>query len=238
MKKLIFIIPFFLFCKFAQAQDVDVMNDVTFDDRPVHFGFTIGVNTMDFLVKPTQFHKRDYGDSLIADVVTLQPGFHVSAISDFRLNEYFHLRILPGLSFGERILKFSNMGSDQTQNHEMKIESSFVEIPVLMRYKAKRIVNFNPYIITGFNFRYDISSHKGFSDEREVYVRLNAFDIAYEAGLGFDFYMPYFKLALELKLSTGLLDVMDHTEHPDYPQYVNSIESLKSTLVMFSIHFE
>ena len=69
---------------FAQKQKVK--NDPAYDKKPLHFGFTIGINTMDFTV----YHAGDYYPIdtafLYADVSKLNPGFSVGIVSNLKLS--------------------------------------------------------------------------------------------------------------------------------------------------------
>ncbi len=220
------------------AQKPKVKNDPAYDSRPVHFGFTLGLNTMDYSIRPSQFASRQPSDSLIADLTKIQPGFHVQMVSSFKLANYLTFRFLPGLSFGERQIKFRDLQGESELNRTMSIESSYIEFPCLLKYKAKRVNNYAPYIIGGVNFRYDISAKNEFAEDGEVYVRMNAFDIAYEAGIGIDFYLPYFKFSTEIKLSAGILNVLSGAQHEEFPMYTNSIDKINSSIFMLSFHFE
>lgn len=220
------------------AQRPKVKNDPAYDARPIHFGFTLGLNTMDYSIRPSKFNTREHSDSLIADLVEIQPGFHVQMVSSFKLANYLTFRFLPGLSFGERKITFQDARGESEYNRTMSIESSYIEFPCLLKYKAKRINNIAPYIIGGVNFRYDISAKKEFAEDAEVYVRMNAFDIAYEAGIGIDFYLPYFKFSTELKLSAGIRDILSKEPHEEFPMYTNAIDQINSSIFMLSFHFE
>lgn len=229
-----------LACIFSEviAQKPKVKNDPAYDSRPVHFGFTLGLNTMDYSIRPSQFASRTPTDSLIADLTEIQPGFHVQMVSSFKLANYLTFRFLPGLSFGERKITFRDSQGESELNRTMSIESSYIEMPCLLKYKAKRVNNFAPYIIGGVNFRYDISAKKEFAEDDEIYIRMNAFDIAYEAGIGIDFYLPYFKFSTELKLSAGILNTLTDVPHEEFPMYTNSIDRINSSIFMLSFHFE
>lgn len=220
------------------AQKPKVKNDPAYDARPIHFGFTLGLNTMDFSIRPSGFNSRQPSDSLVADLLEIQPGFHVQMVSSFKLANYLTFRFLPGLSFGERRVVFRNLNGETDLNRTMSIESSYIEFPCLLKYKAKRLNNFAPYIVGGVNFRYDISAKTEFAEDSEVYIRMNAFDIAYEAGIGIDFYLPYFKFSTELKLSTGILNALANDPHEEFPMYTNSIDKMSSSIFMLSFHFE
>ncbi|MCK7534492.1 MAG: hypothetical protein MZV63_27485 [Marinilabiliales bacterium] len=67
-----------------------------------------------------------------------------------------------------------------------------------------RLNNSRPYLIGGVNFRYDLAGKKEYDDASNVYMRLKRADLYYEVGAGIDFYLPYFKLTIEAKMSNGL----------------------------------
>jgi hypothetical protein len=53
-----------------------------------------------------------------------------------------------------------------------------------------------------------------------------------------DFYLTYFKLSVELKLSTGMRDVIVNEIVPQHPEFKNAIEKMKSQIWVLSFHFE
>ncbi len=79
---------------------------------------------------------------------------------------------------------------------------------------------------------------KEYDEDKPVYLRLKRSDLYYEIGPGLDFYLPFFKLSLELKVSTGLRDVLVHDPAAGYPQYSNAIHKMKSQIWIVSFHFE
>jgi len=218
----------------SYAQKKKPLNKSWYDEKTVHFGFSLGFNTMDFRVNPDQ----DYysADSLYPEVAFLSPGINIQIVIDYHPADYWDIRFLPGVSFGQRKLNYyvSNTVYDERQT----VESSFLEFPLLVKYKGARLNNVRPYLISGLNFRHDLAGRKGFDDDKEVYLRLHRSDLYFEFGAGMDFYLPYFKLAVELKLSHGLRDVLVRDTAPGYPEYVNAIESLKSTMWVLAFHFE
>jgi len=235
------------------AQKKKPQNDPGYEYKAVHFGFTIGLNFMDFGFNRRAFNDPINGkDYLYADVASLAPGFHVQAISDFRLGEYLSLRAMPGVSFGSRQLTYFNE-SNQVNNEtdQWEIESTYIEMPVLLKYKSKRLNNYMPYLITGANFRFDMAAQIGLNQEgdNQPYIDIRPFDIAYEIGFGVDCFLPYFKFGTEFKLSLGLRDLL--LPNPYYfvneegvdPEvrtkpYTESISKLTSNLFMISFHFE
>jgi hypothetical protein len=232
LKKALLILLFVIPTISGIAQKARLLNEPTHDDRPIHFGFCLGLNVMDFIVhnKPN----APDNDSLVADVSQPAAGFHIQIITNYRLNDYFDVRFLPGISFGQRTLNFFKFDSLVSDKH--KLESNYLEFPLLLKYKAKRLNNFRPYMITGVNLRVDLA--KTFSKEDESYIDLKLLDVFYEIGAGIDFYLPYFKFSTELKFSYGFLNDLNTRSNAEQPKYQNSIEKLNSTLVMLSFHFE
>jgi hypothetical protein len=218
----------------ATAQKAKPKNDSNYDERILHFGFSMGLNTMDFNAKMNPSDTNNW----TAEVVSLKPGLNIQIVTDYRPTTYLDFRFLPGVSFGQRNLNFYDEDGVLV-NDKQQLESSFLEFPLLIKAKGMRLNNSRPYLIGGVNFRYDLAAKNEYDEQSEVYMRLRKADLYYEVGAGIDFYLPYFKLTIEAKMSNGLRDVLVHDEpHPEHPQYVNSIESLKSQMWVLSFHFE
>jgi len=210
-------------------------NDPAYDKKPLHFGFTIGLNTMDFTV----YHSGKYQkDSLYADVSQLRPGFNIGIVSNLKLAEYFDLRFLPGISFGQRNLLYTDKDKNLIDDGIQKIESSFLEFPLLVKYKSKRINNFSPFLIGGGNYRIDLAARKDYDEAKNRYVRLKRSDLYYEIGFGIDFYLKYFKFTTEAKLAVGMRDILVHEPAAGRPEFVKAVDILKSNLWIISFHFE
>lgn len=224
---LLLLMPFVLV-----AQKAKPRNDSNYDDRLLHFGFSMGINTMDFNVKM----KSD--SELNAEVISLKPGINIQIVTDYRPATYLDIRFLPGVSFGQRTINFYDQAG--TRVYETQIESSFLEFPLSLKAKGMRMNNSRPYIIGGMNFRYDLAGKKEFENPGAnggaSYLRLNKADLYYEVGAGIDFYLPYFKLTIEAKMSNGLRDVLNY--NAEYPYYFNEISSLRSQMWVLSFHFE
>jgi hypothetical protein len=214
------------------AQKAKPKNDSNYDDRLLHFGFSMGMNTMDFNLKMKS--ESEY----FAEVTTLKPGINIQIVTDYRPSTYLDLRFLPGVSFGQRNIKFFDSGANPIDS--IQLESSYLEFPLLLKAKGMRLNNSRPYLIGGINFRYDLAGKKelsGLNYEGDGnYLRLNKADLYYEVGAGIDFYLPYFKLTIEAKMSNGVRDILNY--NVAYPQYYNEIETLRSQMWVLSFHFE
>lgn len=245
-----FYILFFLTIGFnALAQRQMVRNLTTFDDKRLHFGFTLAYSTLDFNIDHYQtmgenpkFVDETIGGDVIngnrqirADISTLTPGFTVGIVTNLRMTEYLDLRFLPGMSFGERKLVYNItvVGSGDTDFYSIK--STFLDFPLLVKYKSKRMNNQRPYLIGGVAYRIDISK-----TGQEELVRLKPFSSSVEVGVGWDSYLQFFRLSTELKFSFGLSDVLDNGPKLGTQKqvYTNAFSKLTSNMFIFSFHFE
>lgn len=207
------------------------MNLPQYDNRIVRFGFTLSGTS-------TQFHRDMSPEFLKID--TLQrvevknfSGFGLGAIADFRIGQYLNLRFLPSISFAQRniIYTFTN----PAQNKEVKIESVYLELPVLLKYKTQRHRNIRFYLVGGVRYSYDLASN--IDAPRSIVnpvVALKPNTLNYEIGAGLDMYFPFFKLSPELKITHSFGNVMVKDEMV----YTKALAGLFSRIITFSFHFE
>ena len=222
---------------FAQGNET-YLNYQKVDYKKIHFGFTVGFNTMDFKLTPSMNPHIVGTDTtmLIPEINNLAPGFHVSVVSSLRITDNLDLRFLPGISLGQRTIIFYDQYNKV--DTKMKIESTFIDLPLLIKYKATRIHNTRPYLVAGVNVRNDMARNKEFNDDEEIYIKLKPFDVYYELGFGIDFYLQFFKFSTEVKYSVGTFNNVSADAAEDYPQYANSIDGLNSRMFLVSFHFE
>jgi hypothetical protein len=235
------------------GQSRKVMNLPKYDNAPYHFGFTIGLNQMLFTIKPaadinTRMYfeiKNELGellaDSAMMMSVSSRPtfGFDIGIVGDKRLGRYFNLRFVPALSFGERNINYTVKGWDNGEiklvDVEKNIGSVFIDFPFMVKYKSKRINNMLAYVTAGGKYSMDIASNAKKQDQSgQVVVKLKKNDVYAIVGVGFDFYNPWFKLGVELKMSYGLLDMIKR----DDTMLTQSIEKLNSKVFQLGLTFE
>lgn len=230
----ILLVVFSLLSVCLTAQKQKPKNESWYDDKVLHFGFSVGFNTMDFNLTPSRVNMN--ADSLYPEVSILNPGINIQIITNYRPAKYFDIRFLPGVAFGQRTVRFYK--NQVIENDHQRLESSFLEFPLLLKYKGMRLNNVRPYLIGGLNYRYDLAGKKQYDEEKPIYLRLKRSDLYYEFGAGLDFYLAYFKLSVELKMSNGLRDILVHDPASGHPQYSNAIEKMKSQIWIIAFHFE
>jgi hypothetical protein len=222
------------------SQEKRVQNLPDFENRLLHFGFTVGVNSMNFgISKDDNFFSQTKFNQIYSIECQTIPGFFLGPVTDLHMGEYFDLRLLINISFGQRNLKYLMIEDTTSLNptltsHTMQLSSTYFEFPLLIKYKSKRLNNFRPYLIAGINPKIDLAAQKKIKEAEMPKIRLKRFDLAWEAGFGIDFYLPYFKFSPELKYSCGIKDMVAR----DGTQFTSSIKKLNSNVWMFSLHFE
>jgi hypothetical protein len=217
------------------AQKQKPKNQSWYDDKLLHFGFSLGFNAMDFDITPSEEYLKV--DSLYPEVARLNPGINIQIVTDLHPAKYIDIRFLPGVSFGQRNIRYYK--NQVLYNSQQRLESSFLEFPLLLKYKGDRLNNVRPYVITGLNFRYDLAAKKEIiPEEKPVYIRIKKPDLYYEMGAGLDFYLNYFKLSVELKMSNGIRNVIVNDAPAGYEQYRHAIEKMKSQIWVLAFHFE
>lgn len=232
LKNLCFFFEIILFSYFLSAQNKGIQNLPAFDLKPIHFGFTIGINQMNFSVKRNQEYKST--DTLLILHSKPKFGFHIGIISDLRLNNNFNLRFIPTLTFGDRILYYSLLENGKITDYNKKIESSLVDFPLLLKFKSNRMTNVRGYIFGGAKISVDAASLAKRKQQDDDIIKLKRIDYTGEIGSGFEFYLEYFKFGIELKMSYGIFDILKREGNI----YTNSIERLNTKIFFLSLTFE
>ena len=206
-----------------------------YDLQKLHFGFTIGINSLDFIMNKNLNYVGT--DSLVNVYSNNQYGFNLGIVSNLRLGKFTDLRFIPTLVFGERILDYNfklNNINENVMTESKRIESTLLDFPFNLKYKSERYNNIRTFIITGVKYSLDIASQDKIDDEGEELVKLKKHDIMAEIGFGIDFYLEYFKFSPQIKLSHGILNVLNK----ENTIYTKSFNQLRTNGWMLSFTFE
>ncbi|MBL4734652.1 MAG: PorT family protein [Flavobacteriales bacterium] len=205
-----------------------------YDRQWIHFGFLLGINSADFNVHPSP-NIRDF-DSIYVVESDPESGFTLGIVANLRLGHFFDLRAIPSLSFSQRQLEYTLVGTNKIPKMEIKkIESTFLEFPLTIKYKSVRINNGRAFVLGGLRYSLDLASQKDVSKEDEELVKLKRDDFLYEIGFGMDFYLKYFKLSPVIMLSLGLNNMLVREEDN---LFSSSIDKLNTKVIQFAVTFE
>lgn len=237
MKRFLYIIIIFLSLIISGrdvfGQKIRVNNLEKYDKQRVHFGFLLGINSTNFkVVRAPDFYDLD-------SILVLEPykrgGFNLGIISDLKISEHFNLRFVPELAFSQRDIYYTmKPGLTKSPLIIKKVESTFLNFPIDLKFKSSRVGNYRIYVLGGFRYAIDMVSQAKVENDKEVIVKLKKNDYGYEIGFGIDCYLELFKFAPEFKMFQGIPNVLV----PSNDQFSTSIRSLKSRVFSVSLTFE
>jgi hypothetical protein len=224
----------FAFSLSLAAQEPKVQNRPYIDQRKFHYGFLLGLHMQDIELENNGFIDPETGEQWYAEINNYSPGFTVGVLGDLRLNKYFSLRLLPSIHFGQKhaVYHEQRSGADSTQ----VFKSTYISVPIDVKFSAPRYNNFRPYLIAGINPMIDLTARKHDA------LRLKPFDLYLEVGFGCDLYLPFFKLVPEIKFCFGLLNIInkDRSDLIDNTlmKYTNSVNGGRSNMIVLTFNFE
>ena len=235
VKQLIFSVLFLLLIFISQnvsAQYKKVQNLPKYDTQKIHFGFLLGINKTDFVLK--RIPEFNSIDSLYTVESVGQTGFNLGIIANLKIAENFDLRFIPDLSFSQRNLEYTFYTFGVKSTTIKTIESTFLEFPLDLKFKSNRVNNYRAYVVVGAKYSIDMVSQAKVESADKDFVKLKRKDYGYQIGFGFDFYLERFKFSPEIKMYHGLNNLL-----VDDPKiYSTSLESLRSKIFLISFTFE
>ena len=223
MKK-IFLAIIIIISSNLKSQNTNLLNLPKYDKQWYHFGFTLGLMNTNL--------KIDYQQNLSLKNISAisSPGFNVGIICDLKILKNLNLRFIPSLTFTQRDINFTSFENIKISK---STESSNLDLPILLKYRSLRYKNMRPYFLLGSRFTYDMASKKEVEDIN--LFKLDEIDYGVEFGFGIDIYLPYFKLAPEIKYFYGFNDLLQIN---NVELITSNIESLYSRTILFSLTFE
>ena len=125
---------------FVNGQEINP----TYDLHRIHFGFSIIGN----YGKLKYNTASDFMDNDTVQTINTNsfPGFGVGGIMNLKVAEYWDFRTMVNIQFVERHLVYNFRGGDM---QTAKMNSTYMEIPIQMKYKSKRNHNKRFYWVGG-----------------------------------------------------------------------------------------
>jgi Outer membrane protein beta-barrel domain len=199
-----------------------------YDDKPIHYGFLFALPVTRFhLVHDNSFLTQDTTNRITAPVTI---GFRFGFVMNGYLNDHWDIRTTPSVSLYNRAVEYEY--SNGTKRRELR-EATWIEIPLLFKYKSQRRANSRMYMIAGATFGFETNVRK-----RQVAGsdRLNAksADLTVDYGFGFEQFLAYTKFSPELRFSHGIVNLYRTND----PNSTGSIRRLTSHTVTLYLMFE
>ncbi|MDQ6482147.1 porin family protein [Dyadobacter sp. LHD-138] len=197
-----------------------------YDDKPIHYGILFAMPLAKYNIRRSEAFASDTAYLIQSP---LKGAFRMGFIINAYLNERFDIRTTPSVSLYEREVKYSYPNSvDKTD----KRESTWLEIPLLVKYKSKRRVNTRMYMIAGVTMGIETNvkrSRGGTGSNGRLDTQTSDFTLDY--GVGYERFFEFFKFSPELRFSHGLKNVFQGAPS-------SGISRLTSHTVTLYLNFE
>lgn len=218
-----------LFSKERVANNVD-----NIDKKFLTWGYFLGFNSYDF--------KFEYNEDLEDILVDNSFGFHLGLVGDMRINDHLNLRLEPGVFFTTRNLRYDESYFDgmEFNNSDLlrEVKSTYVHIPLLLKFSTKRINNFKPFIVGGLSAALNLSSNQDNPDDNSAgQFRMRKSTYFYEIGFGIDFYLLYFKFTPSIRGIFALNDEIVRDADPNSP-WTGNVSQMQTRGVFINFTFE
>ncbi|MDW7694093.1 outer membrane beta-barrel protein [Flammeovirgaceae bacterium SG7u.111] len=214
----------------AFAQEATNIRLLDFDKKKIHYGFQLGLFTTNLNVKHSQ-HFVDGLDSTVAVIPNRTYSFSLGFVVNFALqDELWDLRLLPNVSFYNHSVTFDYPESSKTELIEKP--TTFLELPVLLKYTSIRRKNHRFYLLGGFTGGIGVGGKKGAEGTESLSLNNMLLDVTY--GVGLSGYMQLFHFAPEIRFSHGLINM----HSPQDNIFSNNIDRITTHKVSFILNFE
>ena len=248
---------------FGQLRGFD--NLTHFDDRKLHFGFYLGINTMDYrlssyksiyenpvITQQQALNNQNFSEgrlaqvyqgkpSFAAEVYQILPGFTVGGVVNFRLGRDFDLRFTPGMSLGSRHFTYfipidPTVYSITRQAEKTYLSTASYYVDLPVGLRYKGFRHRNLRPFIYSGFAYRPDLANKKISESVVHLKKNG---GYaEIGLGLDSYLEYFRFTAEFRFSYGLNNLIRHDITDPIPYYGYIFKELNSNLFTLIFYFE
>lgn len=200
------------------------------DDNPLRFGFQLAAHMFDLRVRHT-------GGTGIMAVSHYSPGFSLGfTVNKALRDQLWDLRVTPTVAFNTRKVLFAppRMGSDtaNTAGEEAALGQTFIELPIMLKYKSLRRGNSRFYMTAGVIPSMEVGGKKAKDNPEEFLLKRQNLEVCY--GLGFESFMKMFKLAPEVRFSHGLLNIAQINQYPN----IGVVNKFTSHRISFIFNFE
>lgn len=186
------------------------INNPNYDDRFISYGFLIGLHTSAYQLK----YSDDFVSRSLDSVYSITPrwsgGFSLGFIVNMKVADFLDLRLLPTVAFYEHSLEYQRL--DLPVIDEL-VETTVVELPILLKYKSERRGNVRMYFVGGIKPGFEASGKNDVESAGDDNLDIKEFNLSLDAGFGLDLYYPLFKFSPEIRFSRGIHNMLGAGEN-------------------------
>jgi hypothetical protein len=180
-----------------------------YEDKNIHYGFLFALPSTRFNLT----HSNDFlsaADTAVLITAPITKGFRMGFVFNKFIDDHWDLRTTPSVSLYERVVEYKFLKGSTRQ--EIR-EATWIEIPVLLKYKSQRRMNSRMYMLAGFTFGFETNvRRRQLSGTERLTTRTT--DLTFDYGFGLEQFLPYTKLTPEIRFSTGLVNMYKPSENP------------------------
>ena len=220
----------FFFLIFNQILFSQFKNLQNFDEKDIRFGYYIGVNQYD--------NKVEYKNNTAYPIsVERAEGINVGLIGELKLNKNLFLSLEPGLHANKKDIIFNERREFTNYGDTLwSVKSNYIHIPVLLKYSAKRLNNFRPYLKAGLSTAINLNEIEGtLSNNGLNNFKFEKINFYYELAFGIDFYLQYFKFSPSIRGVFSLKNEIPKNT-PDNP-WTRNIDKFLTRAIFINFSF-
>lgn len=229
-KQIILLVIVFFVCNVSQAQ-YKQLNRADHDEVPYYFGITLAYNNS--YMAATKHPKFIADDSISSVQPGASGGIALGLLATVKLNYCWEFRFNPQLIIGGT-KNFVYQTNYPAREEKKILQSTIVSFPFQFKLNSDRLNNFRTYVLMGVKYDMDLASTSAARNAEDL-VKLKKNDFAIEAGIGFNFFLPFVTFSPELKFSYGLTNI--HSRDAAL-KYSSVFDRIQSRMITLSIHLE
>ncbi len=207
------------FFSLAQGNKYIRINNEFYDDKRVHFGFLFGLSSTNF--------SMEADPSLSPSISPRNFGFQIGGLANYSFSRFLELKSGVNIALYDREVTFIQPKEDLNITRE----STWFEIPVLLKFKSIRRMNHRMYVLAGSKFGVEANVKKN-----SAALSAQTVDFALEFGFGFESFFKYFKFTPEIRFSHGLANLYSAPSVSTNPYF--KVSRLNTHNVTLYINFE
>ena len=223
----------------GQFNENAVLNIPNDDKLPLNWGYFVGLNQFDYQISYLNpSYNTNSSEEVTEILVQKSTGFNVGLIGEMRINELLDLRLEPGFYSGKTTLEFKNQNLITEKDSIRETKSTYINVPLLLKFSANRIGNWRPFIVGGPYAAINLSSKENsIDDNKSGTFKVKKWNYGYQIGVGIDIYLSYFKFTPSIRGVFSLTDDAIRDADPQSPWTAN-IHKMRSRGVFLVLTFE
>lgn len=234
LRKQVILLSLFITCTLAVTAQKQRYRP-NHDDLPYYFGLTLGYNSSFLHQQKSPLFLQN--DSILAVRPGSSGGITMGLLATVKMTDHLEFRANPQLIIGGSKYIDYSLGKPRPGEAALQrqtLPATLISLPLHFKFNSDRIGNFKTYLLGGIKLDTDLSSNSAARLSEDL-LKLKRNDFGFEAGIGFNFYLPFVTVSPEIKFSYGLSNI--HQYDPTL-RFSNVLDKIQSRMIIFSIHLE